>query len=80
MKAICANNSKDFNSAIEFVENSLKFDPINPYYLISKAKLEIAANRLEDAQTSIELAKRVNPNEPGLESVENSISTLKLQP
>ena len=80
MKAICANYSKDFNSAIEFVENSLKFDPINPYYLISKAKLEIAANRLEDAQTSIELAKRVNPNEPGLKSVENSISTLKLQP
>lgn len=80
MKAICANYSKDFNSAIEFVENSLKFDPINPYYLISKAKLEIAANRLEDAQTSIELAKRVNPNEPGLKSVENSISTLKFQP
>lgn len=80
MKAICANYSEDFNSAIEFVENSLKFDPINPYYLISKAKLEIAANRLEDAQTSIELAKRVNPNEPGLKSVENSISTLKLQP
>jgi len=80
MKAICANYSKDFNSAIEFVENSLKFDPINPYYLISKAKLEIAANRLEDAQKSIELAKRVNPNEPELQSVENSISTLKLQP
>jgi O-antigen ligase len=80
MKAICSNYSKDFDSAIEFVKNSLKFDPINPYYLISKAKLEIAADRLEDAQTSLELAKSINPNDPGLQSVENSISTLKLQP
>lgn len=80
MKAICSNYRKDFDSAIVFVENSLKFDPINPYYLISKAKLEIAADRLEDAQTSLELAKKINPNEPGILSVEKSISILKLQP
>ena len=77
MKAVCANYQKDFISAIEYVDNSLKFDPSNPYYLVSKAKLELAANRVEAAERTITKAKSINANEPDLKLVEDSISSLK---
>jgi Tfp pilus assembly protein PilF len=80
MKAVCANYQKDFISAIEYVDNSLKFDPSNPYYLVSKAKLELAANRVEAAERTITKAKSINANEPDLKLVEDSISSLKINP
>jgi O-antigen ligase len=40
MKAVCANANREFAKAIEYVDNSLKFDPLNPFYLISKAKVK----------------------------------------
>jgi predicted Zn-dependent protease len=55
----------------------LKFDPSNPYYLVSKAKLELAANRVEAAERTITKAKSINVNEPDLKLVEDSISSLK---
>ena len=77
MKAVCANYQKDFISAIEYVDNSLKYDPSNPYYLVSKAKLELAANRVDEAERTITKAKLINANEPDLKLVEDSISSLK---
>lgn len=77
MKAVCANLKKDFISAISYAENSLKFDPLNPFYLLSKAKLEFAANKIDEAQISLDLAKSINPNEPDLTAVEASIQAQK---
>ena len=80
MKAVCANFEKDFTSAISYVDSSLKYDPLNPYYLVSKAKLELAANRIDSAEKTIAKAKSVNINERDIRSVETSILSLKNKP
>jgi O-antigen ligase len=77
MKAVCANASRDFTSAINYVDNSLKFDPLNPYYLISKAKLEIAANQLDNAAKTVEKVKAINPAEAEINALESSITVLR---
>jgi predicted Zn-dependent protease len=77
MKAVCANASRDFVTAIEYVENSLKFDPFNPYYLISRAKLEIAANQLDQAAQTVARVKAIKPSEPEIGALESSIAVLQ---
>ena len=77
MKAVCANASRDFKSAINYVDNSLKFDPLNPFYLISKAKLEIAANQLDKATSTVAKVKSIKPTEPEIAALESSITVLR---
>jgi O-antigen ligase len=77
IKAVCANASRDFVTAVEYVENSLKFDPFNPYYLISKAKLEIAANQLDQAAQTVAKVKAIKPSEPEIGALESSIAVLQ---
>jgi len=79
MKVVCANANREFTKAIEYVDNSLKFDPLNPFYLISKAKLEIAANQLDNAAKSVAKVKSIKPSEPDIALLESSIATLKKQ-
>ena len=79
MKVVCANANREFTNAIEYVDNSLKFDPLNPFYLISKAKLEIAANQLDNAAKSVAKVKSIKPSEPDIALLESSIATLKKQ-
>jgi len=79
MKVVCANANREFTKAIEYVDNSLKFDPLNPFYLISKAKLEIAANQLDNASKSVAKVKSIKPSEPDIALLESSIATLKKQ-
>jgi hypothetical protein len=77
MKAVCANAGRDFVTAIGYVENSLKFDPFNPYYLIAKAKLEIAANQLDQAAQTVAKVKAIKPSEPEIGALESSIAVLQ---
>jgi O-antigen ligase len=77
MKAVCANANREFTKAIEYVDNALVFDPLNPFYLISKAKLEIAANQLDNAANSVAKVKAIKPGEPDIALLESSIATLK---
>ena len=80
MKALCANASRDFITAISYVDNSLKFDPFNPFYLISKAKLEIAANQLDNAADTVAKVKSIKPTEAEIAALESSITVLKKKP
>jgi tetratricopeptide (TPR) repeat protein len=64
IKAVCSNASKNFSLAIDYVNQSLLFDPYNPFYLISKAKLEAINGQLTDAKNTLLLAKKINP--PGV--------------
>jgi O-antigen ligase len=77
MKGVCASAQLNFESAIEYVDNSLKFDPFNPYYLISKAKLEIAANQLDQAAQTVAKVKAIKPSEPEIGALESSIAVLQ---
>ena len=77
MKAICDNAAQNFSKAVGDINNSLKFDPINPSYLVGKAKLEIAASRIADAKVTIAKITEVDPNNPELAALNSSVSAIK---
>jgi hypothetical protein len=77
MKAICSNSASNFTQAVEEVTNSVKFDPINPTYLVGKAKLEIAAARIADAKVTIVKIAEVDPTNPELAALNASVLALK---
>jgi hypothetical protein len=77
MKAICSNSASNFTQAVEEVTNSIEFDPINPTYLVGKAKLEIAAARIADAKVTITKIAEVDPTNPELAALNASVLALK---
>jgi Tfp pilus assembly protein PilF len=77
MKAICDNNAKNFTKAVEDITNSVKFDPINPTYLVGKAKLEISAARLADAKATIAKITKVDPTNAELAALNASVLAIK---
>ena len=79
IKSFCANSRKDFNSAIEYVDKSLEYDPLNPYYLLSKAKLHIAANQIEKAEQTLKRVKLINPDQVDVRQVSEAIDFWKAQ-
>jgi O-antigen ligase len=77
MKAICNNSARNFTQAVADITNSVKFDPINPTYLVGKAKLEISASRIDDAKITIAKITEVDPSNPELAVLNASVTTLK---
>jgi hypothetical protein len=77
MKAICDNAAQNFSKAVDDINNSVKFDPINPSYLVGKAKLEIAASRIDDAKVTIAKITEVDPSNPELVALNSSVSAIK---
>jgi O-antigen ligase len=77
MKAICNNAAQNFSKAVDDINNSVKFDPINPSYLVGKAKLEIAAARIADAKVTIEKIMEVDPSNPELVALNSSVLAIK---
>jgi Tfp pilus assembly protein PilF len=77
MKAICNNSARKFTQAVEDISNSVKFDPLNPTYLVGKAKLEISAARLDDAKATIAKITEVDPSNPELATLNSSVLALK---
>ncbi len=77
MKAICSNSASNFTQAVEEVTNSVKFDPINPTYLVGKAKLEIAAARIADAKVTIAKITEFDPTNPELPVLNASVLALR---
>jgi O-antigen ligase len=77
MKAICDNSALNFSKAVEDINNSVKFDPINTSYLVGKAKLEIAASRIADAKVTIAKITEVDPSNPELAALNSSVSAIK---
>jgi hypothetical protein len=77
MKAICNNSARNFTQAVEDITNSVKFDPLNPTYLVGKAKLEISAARLDDAKITIAKITEVDPGNPELAALNSSVLAVK---
>jgi O-antigen ligase len=77
MKAICDNTVGNFAKAIDDINNSVKFDPINPSYLVGKAKLEIAASRAADAKVTIAKITEVDPTNAELAALNTSVLSIK---
>ena len=77
MKAICNNSVGNFAKAIEDINNSVKFDPINPSYLVGQAKLEIAAARAADAKVTIAKITEIDPTNAELAALNSSVLAIK---
>jgi O-antigen ligase len=77
MKAICYNAERNFAKAVDAVSMSVKFDPINPSYLVGKAKLEIAASRVADAKATIEKITDVDPTNAELPALNALVLAIK---
>jgi O-antigen ligase len=77
MKAICDNSVGNFTKAIEDINKSVEFDPINPSYLVGKAKLEIAAARAADAKATIAKITELDPTNAELTALNSSVLAIK---
>ena len=75
-KAICLNLDRKFDEALSASENSLRFDPINPTYLLAKAKLGIASGNKGAATDALLSIKSNYPDNPEIQLLESSISLL----
>jgi O-antigen ligase len=60
-KAICMNRVGDTELALNYVQQSLEFDPLNVTYLLGKAELEIKLQRILDAKDTIDKIYSINP-------------------
>jgi O-antigen ligase len=77
MKALCNNSARNFTQAVADITNSVKFDPVNPTYLVGKAKLEIAASRIDDAKVTIAKITEVDPSNAELAVLNASVTALE---
>jgi Flp pilus assembly protein TadD len=77
LKTVCDENSGNLNEALESISKAIKFDPINPSYLVGKAKLEIAAARLADAKATIAKITEVDPTNAELPALNASVLAIK---
>ena len=74
MRAICENNNRNFVGALMAIQESLRFDPINTSYLIGKAKLEIAANKLIAAKATVEKIQKLDPTNLEIPALLSSVN------
>lgn len=74
--ALCRNTKRDFPGAITSMNRALELDPVNPVYLIAKAKLGIAAGEKSLASETLNVLRANYPDNPEITSLEASISVL----
>jgi tetratricopeptide (TPR) repeat protein len=75
-KAVCSNQQRKFDDALSSVKKSLEFDPLNPVYLVAKAKLAIAAGNKSEGMSALDILKREYPDNPEISPIESSLSFL----
>jgi hypothetical protein len=75
-RAICQNQKKDFGSALSSLEQSLKFDPLNPTYLSARVKLAIASDEKKLAENYLSNLRTYFPEHDEIEKLQDSINLL----
>ncbi len=76
LKAICFNVNREFDKALSASEIALTFDPLNPTYLVAKAKLGIASGQKDSALAALAVIKENYPDNPEITPLETSISVM----
>ena len=73
LRANCSNKELNFKQAIEETEQALVYDPKNSIFISAVAKLQIADGNFAEAKKTLEKLIRINPNDPEIESIKNSL-------
>jgi hypothetical protein len=77
-KALCSDNVGDQVSALKFVEQALKFQPINTIYLEAKFRLECRLKKSVEAESTLQRIIEVNPNLQTLSELNQLLEKAKL--
>jgi len=73
LRANCSNKELNFKQAIQETEKALIYDPRNSIFISAVAKLQIADGNLQAAKKTLERLIQINPNDPEIESIKNSL-------
>ena len=73
LRANCSNKELNFKQAIQETEQALIYDPKNSIFISAVAKLQIADGNLAGAKKTLEKLIRINPNDPEIEGIKNSL-------
>jgi hypothetical protein len=73
MYGVCDIYRSNYAEAILKIQKSLAYDPLNPFYLTEKARLEIELMRYRDARKTIDLAKSIVPNDIQIISLDSKL-------
>ena len=76
LQANCSNLELNFDKAVDEVNMSLKFDPNNSIFLVAKAKLMIAGNRLDEAGTVVKEIEQKYPKIDDLATLKQSLNVV----
>lgn len=74
IKAVCASQAGKPAEGLNYVEEAMKFDPINPVFLIGQAKLAIGSNNLEVARQAAKKLNQMYPLEPSLVQINDYLA------
>jgi len=70
LKTVCDEKSGNLNEALESISEAIKFDPLNPVYLVSRGVLEYNTGQIRNLKATIDQIKRINPNQSYLKELE----------
>jgi len=73
LRANCSNKELNFKQAIQETEKALVYDPKNSIFISAVAKLQIADGNLQEAKKTLERLIQINPNDPEIENIKNSL-------
>jgi hypothetical protein len=76
LKSLCAIAQKDATLALKYNSKSLEFDPQNTFYLVTKAKIEIASRQTSAAISTLAKIKEINPYEIEISLLESWIAEI----
>jgi O-antigen ligase len=75
-KAICATRNLEYQNAELYVENALRFDPLNTNFLIGKARIEIVLGDLKKATAAVDFLEKNYPTNAEVPKLRNLLSDL----
>lgn len=71
LKTVCDEKSGNLNEALGSINKAIKFDPLNPVYLVSRGVLEYNTGQLRNLKATIDQIKSINPDQYYLKELEN---------
>jgi tetratricopeptide (TPR) repeat protein len=75
-KAICATRDLQYQNAKLYVENALRFDPLNTNFMIGKARIEIVLGDLKKATAAVDFLEKSYPTNAEVPELRNLLSDL----
>lgn len=71
LKTVCDEKSGNLNEALGSINKAIKFDPLNPVYLVSRGVLEYNTGQIRNLKATIDQIKSINPDQYYLKELEN---------